>query len=131
MTLLRGDLNNDGTIDINDIIIMQNTVLERTGKNDKQITTGFRYYSADLNNDETKSEVKWSDMSDIENDIKNIIKSGTHIRAILQPRIYFIAGSNASTPLSIIEAYDPTNDQWQQLASLSTARSMAAAAVVD
>ena len=46
-------------------------------------------------------------------------------------RIYFIAGSNASTPLSIIEAYDPTNDQWQQLASLSTARSMAAAAVVD
>jgi hypothetical protein len=46
-------------------------------------------------------------------------------------RIYFIAGSNGNTPLSIIEAYDPTNDKWQQLASLNTARFMPAAAAID
>lgn len=51
MPLLRGDLNNDNNIDINDIVILQNTVLGRNGPSDAQITTGYNIYSADLNND--------------------------------------------------------------------------------
>lgn len=57
MPLLRGDLNNDSSIDINDIVILINTVLGRSIEDGyAQITTGYVEYSADLNND-TKIDI--------------------------------------------------------------------------
>merc|ERR1711916_411627 len=41
--------------------------------------------------DETKKEVNWSEMDNVTTDIKEIIRGGSHVRAIVQPRIYFIS----------------------------------------
>ena len=49
----------------------------------------FQYDSFD--NEESKVEVDWNQMDNVEKDIKNIIRGGSHIRAVIQPRIYFIS----------------------------------------
>ena len=63
----------------------------RINKDSEGIPQFNCYEYDDFNDDTTRTEVKWSEMNDISNDIKNIIKGGTHVRAILQPRIYFIS----------------------------------------
>ena len=49
----------------------------------------FEYVN--LDEDDSKTEVDWRSMENPETDIKNIIKGGSHIKAIIQPRIYFIS----------------------------------------
>ena len=49
----------------------------------------FEYIN--LEEDDTKTEIDWKSMDDPESDIKNVIKGGSHIKAIIQPRIYFIS----------------------------------------
>ena len=62
----------------------------RINKDKEGIPQFICYEYDDFNDESTKTEVNWSEMSDISNDIKNIIRGGIHVRAILQPRIYFI-----------------------------------------
>lgn len=45
----------------------------------------------DFNDESSKKEVNWEEMDDVTSDIKNIIRGGSHVKAIVQPRIYFIA----------------------------------------
>mgnify|MGYP005653072823 FL=1 len=52
-------------------------------------------------------------MNDISNDIKNIIKGGSHVRAILQPRIYFIS-NKAGINFKLIELHINKNSYARQ-----------------
>ena len=63
----------------------------RINKDSEGIPQFICYEYDDFNDDSTRTEVKWSEMKDVSNDIKSIIKGGSHVRAIIQPRIYFIS----------------------------------------
>jgi hypothetical protein len=73
--------------------------------------TCFEYDNFD--DETTKTEIKWSEMNDISNDIKNIIKGGSHVRAILQPRIYFIS-NKAGINFKLIELHINKNSYARQ-----------------
>lgn len=51
--------------------------------------TCFEY--SDINDEDSKKEVDWNSYENVWDDIKNIIRGGSHIRVIAQPRIYFIS----------------------------------------
>lgn len=59
---------------------------------DESGTPLFNCYEYDnLNDEDTKNEVNWNSLDDIGSEIKNIIRGGSHVRAIVQPRIYFVS----------------------------------------
>ena len=59
---------------------------------DESGTPLFNCFEYDnLNDDDTKNEVNWNSLDDIGSEIKNIIRGGSHVRAIVQPRIYFVS----------------------------------------
>lgn len=60
-------------------------------KDDDGIPQFSCYEYDDFADDESKKEVVWSDMDNVTTDIKDIIRGGSHVRAIVQPRIYFIS----------------------------------------
>ena len=60
-------------------------------KDDDGIPQFSCYEYDDFADDDTKKEVNWSEMDNVTTDIKEIIRGGSHVRAIVQPRIYFIS----------------------------------------
>ena len=51
--------------------------------------TCFEYN--DTNDEESKKEVDWNSCENVWEDIKKIVPANSHIRVIVQPRIYFIS----------------------------------------
>mgnify|MGYP006422588473 FL=1 len=51
--------------------------------------TCFEY--SDFNDEESKKEVDWNSCENVWEDIKKIVPANSHIRVIVQPRIYFIS----------------------------------------
>lgn len=57
------------------------------GDDDMPLFSCFEYDSVDDEN--SKKELVWSSYENVWEDIKGIIRGGSHVRAIIQPRIYF------------------------------------------
>jgi len=49
------------------------------------------YEYQDFNDETSKKEINWESMENPTTDIKNIIRGGSHIKAILQPRFYHLS----------------------------------------
>lgn len=60
-------------------------------KDDDGIPKFDCYEYDDINSEESKTIVDWSSFDNIGEDIKNLIRGGNHVSAIVQPRIYFIS----------------------------------------
>ena len=54
---------------------------------DMPLFSCFEYDSVD--DEESKKELVWSSFENVWEDIKGIIRGGSHVRAVVQPRIYF------------------------------------------
>ena len=69
----------------------ENQIKFKIMKNDdgNPLFTCFEYN--DTNDEESKKEVDWNSCENVWEDIKKIVPANSHIRVIVQPRIYFIS----------------------------------------
>ena len=58
-------------------------------KSEENCPTFSCFEYANTDDESSKQEVDWQSFDNVWEDIKNIIRGGSHVRAIVQPRIYF------------------------------------------
>jgi hypothetical protein len=58
-------------------------------KNDDDIPTFTCIEYDSVEDDSPKKEIDWNSFDNVWEDIKNVVRGGSHVRAIVQPRIYF------------------------------------------